>query len=227
METQKIYVCFNKKDQIELMKHSLLELWKSSNCTKRLGIMQFDATSGTTKLFKKDIGDFCGTFQIKSRRYGDVYDYCIYTRFSRHSLHTQSGMFQGVPLLEDIIFDDINLLPIQRSDFIAEIRHAIWVGFQMGAGQEYNEEMNDAQYKSLLDGIKFSDNNPDATPEENHDNWMKEKEANGWIYGHTKDFKKKTHPDMIPYNELLDIEKKKDTMASYSHKIAVKLWKKL
>jgi len=91
---------------------------------------------------------------------------------------------------------------IGRAHFIAAIRHVAWVSYQIAAGQPYNEEINEDQLRSLLDGIKFQDENPDNTPEQNHENWMKMKISQGWIYGKVKDFDNKTHPDLIPYSEL-------------------------
>jgi len=114
-----------------------------------------------------------------------------------------------------------------REEFIAEIRHIGWVAYQIVAGQPYNEEINEDQHKSLLDGIKFQDEHPDNTPEQNHDNWMKMKESQGWVYGKVKDFEKKTHPDMLPYNELPDIEKRKDVSDTTIHHMASSLWDKL
>ena len=48
------------------------------------------------------------------------------------------------------------------------------------------------------------------TPEQSHENWMKEKEENGWVYGETKDPEAKTHPCMVPYSELPADQKTKD-----------------
>ena len=116
---------------------------------------------------------------------------------------------------------------MKRDKFIAEIRHIGWVAYQIAAGQTYNEEINDDQLNSLLDGIAFQDAFPENTPEQNHENWMKMKISQGWIYGKIKDFNKKTHPDLIPYYELPEIEKRKDISDSIVHKMASKLWEKI
>ena len=68
---------------------------------------------------------------------------------------------------------------------------------------------------------------PNATAEENHKNWMKMKISQGWIYGEKKDFNKKTHPDLIPFDDLPEIEKKKDIMANLMNKLASELWDNL
>lgn len=48
------------------------------------------------------------------------------------------------------------------------------------------------------------------TPEGSHESWMKEKLSNGWSYGDVKDEMKKTHPCLVPYNELPAAQKAKD-----------------
>lgn len=113
---------------------------------------------------------------------------------------------------------------MKREEFIAQIRHIGWVAYQIAAGQKYNEEINEDQLKSLLGGIRFQDEHPDNTPEQNHNNWMKMKVSQGWVYGKVKDFERKTHPDLVPFNELPDIERKKDIADTITHKMAVAVW---
>lgn len=45
-----------------------------------------------------------------------------------------------------------------------------------------------------------------------HNAWMQEKLAQGWKYGPVKDFEKKTHPDLIPYEDLPEDKKELDRM---------------
>lgn len=116
---------------------------------------------------------------------------------------------------------------MNKIDFIANIRHIGWVTYQIAAGQPYNEQINTDQYVSLVDGINFALENPDVTPEENHNNWMKMKVKQGWIYGEIKDFEKKTHPDLVSFNDLPSIEQRKDIADSTSHKMALELWNEL
>lgn len=47
---------------------------------------------------------------------------------------------------------------------------------------------------------------------EEHLRWVKEKYAAGWTYGKNKDAKKKTHPDLIPYDALSKEERDKDEL---------------
>lgn len=116
---------------------------------------------------------------------------------------------------------------MEKNEFIARIRHICWVGYQIAAEQPYTAEPTEEQIKSLLDGVDFALENPNRTPAENHDNWMKHKLEQGWKYGEVKDVRKKTHPDLVPFEELPDIEKRKDTMDNIGHRLAVILWKRM
>ena len=112
-------------------------------------------------------------------------------------------------------------------EFIAAVRHIGWITYQIAAEQPYNEEINDDQHKSLIDGVIFVLENPNITPEENHENWMRMKFEQGWKYGDVKDFDKKTHPDLVPYEALPNIEKRKDTADNVSHRLALELWNRI
>lgn len=63
---------------------------------------------------------------------------------------------------------------------------------------------------SAIDGVKYLMKNPHATGKDMHDNWVKFKRADGWVYGKTKDAEKKTHPSIRPYEELDARERMKD-----------------
>ena len=43
-----------------------------------------------------------------------------------------------------------------------------------------------------------------------HIRWSWDKRLNGWTYDNVKDETNKTHPGLIPYNDLPDSEKEKD-----------------
>lgn len=68
------------------------------------------------------------------------------------------------------------------------------------------------QIQSAISGVQHVINNPDAGPSASHDSWLAEKEADGWVYGKVKDPSKKEHPCMVPYDQLPDVQKKKDSL---------------
>uniref|UniRef100_A0A6M3J8A7 Putative ryanodine receptor, RyR, domain containing protein n=1 Tax=viral metagenome TaxID=1070528 RepID=A0A6M3J8A7_9ZZZZ len=48
------------------------------------------------------------------------------------------------------------------------------------------------------------------SPEELHGSWMQSYLSMGWVYGDTYDREKKTHPDLVPYADLNQLERDKD-----------------
>jgi hypothetical protein len=68
------------------------------------------------------------------------------------------------------------------------------------------------QRESAKSGVRFHLANPNAGPEGSHENWMRDKLADGWVYGETKDPEAKTHPCMVPYNELPEEQRVKDSL---------------
>jgi len=97
-------------------------------------------------------------------------------------------------------------------EFIARLRHLCWTCFQMGAGQPYNPDPTPDQLESLKNGVEFLLLNPVVSVETNHENWMRMKLSQGWKYGSVKDLAAKTHPDLVPFDQLPEIEQKKDFM---------------
>ena len=50
------------------------------------------------------------------------------------------------------------------------------------------------------------------SPEELHGSWVQSYLTMGWIYGERYDKEKKTHPDLVPYDDLEQLEKDKDAV---------------
>jgi RyR domain len=51
-----------------------------------------------------------------------------------------------------------------------------------------------------------------SSPEELHDDWVRAYEAMGWKHGPKRDPEAKTHPDMVPFDELGFREQIKDAV---------------
>ena len=47
-----------------------------------------------------------------------------------------------------------------------------------------------------------------------HENWAAQRMREGWIFGETRDDTQKTHPCLIPYEELPDTEKEYDRITA-------------
>ena len=65
------------------------------------------------------------------------------------------------------------------------------------------------QRDSAMSGVILHMDN-DIGPETSHISWMAQKESDGWKYGKTKDANKKTHPCMVPFEELPKDQQFKD-----------------
>lgn len=70
------------------------------------------------------------------------------------------------------------------------------------------------QRDSAISGVKFRLENPEAGPDAQHNAWSAEKFAQGWVYGDVKDAEKKTHPCLVPFDQLPLFQQKKDKLFS-------------
>ena len=94
---------------------------------------------------------------------------------------------------------------------IARIAHEINRAYCQSIGDYSQPKWEDApdwQKESAISGVKLHIDNPDTTPEQLHESWLKDKE--GWKYGPVKDASKKEHPCFVPYAELPQEQKSKD-----------------
>ena len=51
-----------------------------------------------------------------------------------------------------------------------------------------------------------------SSPEELHGSWMQAYFTMGWFYGERYDREAKTHPDLVPYSDLGQLERDKDAV---------------
>lgn len=76
--------------------------------------------------------------------------------------------------------------------------------------QPHWSDAPDWQIVSAVDGVLFHLRNPSASPAAGHENWLAQKEADGWVYGEVKDAEAKTHPCMVPFDQLPREQQAKD-----------------
>ena len=83
---------------------------------------------------------------------------------------------------------------------------------------EANEDFSQVEWskatswhkESAIGGVLYKLNNSEVSPHDMHDNWLKDKISQGWVYGDVKDEHKKTHPNMVMYWDLSEQERLKD-----------------
>lgn len=96
---------------------------------------------------------------------------------------------------------------------IARIAHDINRAYCEAIGDTSQPTWDNApgwQKQSALNGVDLHLANPNATPEQSHANWLKQKAAEGWSYGPVKDPERKEHPCFLPYDQLPLEQKVKD-----------------
>ena len=98
-------------------------------------------------------------------------------------------------------------------ELIAKACHEANRAYCKSIGDDSQVSWDDApdwQKQSAVAGVEYAIANPDVTPEQMHESWMKVKADDGWVYGETKDADKKTHPCFVPYDQLPEDQKQKD-----------------
>jgi hypothetical protein len=68
------------------------------------------------------------------------------------------------------------------------------------------------QRQSAIMGVEFRLNNPNAGKDAQHNAWMQDKINDGWVYGDVKDAVAKTHPCIVPFEQLPEFQQKKDAL---------------
>jgi hypothetical protein len=72
------------------------------------------------------------------------------------------------------------------------------------------EDSPEWQLESAIAAVDFHQSNPEAGPSAAHDSWMKQKVDDGWVHGDTKDADAKTHPCIMPFEQLPVEQQAKD-----------------
>jgi len=96
---------------------------------------------------------------------------------------------------------------------IAQVCHAANTAYCESIGDHSQKSWDEAeewQRQSAIEGVKFALANPDAPASAQHEAWLRDKEVDGWVYGEVKDAEKKTHPCIVPYDQLPAAQRLKD-----------------
>lgn len=75
-------------------------------------------------------------------------------------------------------------------------------------------EQREAAFRAQFLGVIERQMGPDRnlSPRELHEDWVRAYEAMGWRFGPVRDRDAKTHPDMVPYDDLGQLERDKDAV---------------
>jgi len=101
----------------------------------------------------------------------------------------------------------------RRAIFVYEAARAVAFAANAPIVPESWDDRDDVFQRQFLDVIE-KQCGPDrsADPEALHDDWVMAYEEMGWKYGSERDPVAKTHPDMVPYDELGQLEQDKDAV---------------
>jgi len=95
---------------------------------------------------------------------------------------------------------------------VARVAHEVNRAYCAALGDLSQPAWEDApewQQKSAFNGVVLHASG-DHGPEASHAAWMAEKLADGWGYGPVKDAQAKTHPCIVPFNDLPREQQAKD-----------------
>jgi hypothetical protein len=98
---------------------------------------------------------------------------------------------------------------------IAKICHEANRAYCQAIGDNSQPAWDDApdwQKDSAVAGVRFRMDTPSAPASAQHESWMRDKAAAGWVYGPVKDAEKKQHPCMVPYDDLPEEQRVKDAL---------------
>lgn len=98
---------------------------------------------------------------------------------------------------------------------IAKVCHEAnksWCEANGDNSQKHWDEAEQWQKDSAIAGVKFRFENPDAKEDSQHNAWMQDKVKDGWVYGEVKDPVAKTHPCIVPFDQLPIFQQKKDAL---------------
>ncbi|MDP9843280.1 RyR domain-containing protein [Streptosporangium lutulentum] len=96
---------------------------------------------------------------------------------------------------------------------IARVCHEANRVLQIAAGEKPSphwDQAPDWQTSPVIQGVEAA--LAGATPQELHETWCDTKRADGWTYGRYKNANTKTHPCLVPYEDLPDEQRIKDHM---------------
>lgn len=104
---------------------------------------------------------------------------------------------------------------MNKIESIAKICHETNKAYCEMLGDDSQKSWEEApqwQKESAVKGVQFHLDNPDAKPSHSHESWLKEKVNNGWSYGKEKDPDKRTHPCIVPFEQLPKEQQVKDIL---------------
>jgi len=106
-------------------------------------------------------------------------------------------------------------LPPDRLDAIARTVHEalrVWAEVHGQHDIPGWDEAPDWMHASTRESVLHAIEHTAPSGRTQHEQWLAQKQQGGWRYGPVKDAGARTHPLMLPYDELPEWERKKDSL---------------
>lgn len=140
-------------------------------------------------------------------------DYLVWDKTEDDFVVYNSNLFES---MHDEVYDfESKTYGAAWIELIASVCHEANIVIQIYAGDVVSptwELAPDWQKSSARDGVLQALEG--KSPEELHQSWCDFKVKDGWRYGANKDEVAKTHPCLVPYAELPEVQKLKDGVFS-------------
>lgn len=98
---------------------------------------------------------------------------------------------------------------------IAAVAYTVNVAYAQSLGDDSLPAWSEAPQEHrdrILAGVQLHIDNPDTTPEQAHVQWLAAMTSQGWTYGEVKDTEAKKHPCILPFAELPQAQRSKDSI---------------
>jgi RyR domain len=106
-----------------------------------------------------------------------------------------------------------NVLRTPTFNDIARVAHGVIRAYNQSMGDNSLpdwESLTRDEQASRFKAVVFVAQNPQATPADQHNQWLQSRLSEGWVYGEQKDQIKKVSPALVPYEELPQRQRAKD-----------------
>ncbi len=108
---------------------------------------------------------------------------------------------------------DITALNIRRAEFVYNAARLAAIAAHAPIVPDVWDE-REPEFRDQFVGVMHLQcgEHRSKSPEELHGSWMQSYFTMGWVYGEEYDRENKIHPDLVPYDQLGQLERDKDAV---------------
>ncbi len=133
---------------------------------------------------------------------------------STDDVNVKPGEWRAPPTHEELV---MGMHTSVLHEFIARMCHDVNRVYSSSINDNLEsclwDDLDKAEQQSVIGGVRYvAQHNGELTPKMMHDEWVNDKRRRGWVYGAAKNYKNKTHPNLMPYNQIHKTQQAKDEM---------------